>query len=500
MEKQGQGIGLSLIGYGSLALYLAFCIFYNIDAFSGPRLNREIFTWLGAIGLGLMYWKGFKAIQQQNTTSIKTVLYFAVAFGVLAFLTPNFHSTDLFGYINRGWQQWHYGTNPYVTVVNELPNWLQDPLLTNHWVKNPSPYGFLYIFIAKWLCAFGEWVSPGQKQATVMVFKALNLLIFYATGWLIYQGLRHRELEAREAEEGKDTSRGQDALEGLYLFLWNPLLLIHTIMNGHNDILMGSGMALTAYFALTGNVENKRWVWILPAITAALLIKYAALVMLPFAIVFLWRQKAFTELVTGTVLSIALFFGVGFQYLQDWQSFKLDKITHNAQISHSSLHAFFFHLYKNTASLVPSLKPYKEQVKSVLKAILTGIYGILMLRWGINSLGVLPAWQWKSIPISAPQTAFSREQFIAYSCYAVGFLVYLITFKFYPWYLAMVFPMAMLLPGKHWFKRLSVWLTISHLLSITFVGQAHVLNYLLMVIAPAALFLWKHRTSTATAD
>ncbi|MEB3286073.1 MAG: hypothetical protein VKJ04_01080 [Vampirovibrionales bacterium] len=486
------------IGILTALVYSAFYVFYNTPALSEPRLNREIFTWVAAIVLGVLFCKGQGILKASiESTAGRGALYkllagFALFFSLFAVLTPNFHSTDLFGYINRGWQQWHYHSNPYVTLISDIPGWMQDPVITDHWVNNPSPYGFLYMMLAKWLCAVAAFFSNSQKSPFIAAFKAFNLLVFLFTAWLIPYTL-------------KKTQGDQAALNALYLFAWNPLLLIHILMNGHNDILMGSSMAVVAVLALRGEPNKPHWIWLLPVLCGAILIKYAALVMLPFALLFLYRQKAYQALFWGGFLSGILAFGVAYPYLIDWQAFKLDRIQHNAQVSHSSFHAFFYHLYKNIAALMPTLKPYQNQVRQVLKNLFLAVYGILMLGLFLYASGIQqhPIIQriYGKLKITRfllkkTLDGFSAERFVAVSCYAVGALVCLITFKFYPWYLAMIFPMALLLDERHWFKRLLGWFTVSHLLSITFVGQAHVLNYLLMILLPTAVFFWRERQQT----
>ena len=57
--------------------------------------------------------------------------------------------------------------------------------------------------------------------------------------------------------------------------------------------------------------------------------------------------------------------------------------------------------------------------------------------------------------------------------------------KFNAWYLGMILPLALLLEDDHWLRRLVILITGAELLSLTFVKQAYMLNYLAMIVIPA---------------
>src|SRR5919202_27946 len=97
-----------------------------------------------------------------------------------------FHSTDVFGYINRGWQQVHYGQNPYVYTTSEIPGWRQDPMIWEHWIYNPNPYGFLFTLLTRLLCQVGG----GNWALTLLLFKAVNAAAYAIPAWLIGAGAK----------------------------------------------------------------------------------------------------------------------------------------------------------------------------------------------------------------------------------------------------------------------------------------------------------------------
>ncbi|WP_303674953.1 hypothetical protein [Vampirovibrio chlorellavorus] len=451
----------------ALALGLT-AVFYNIPFLSGPRWAREVFVWPLTAVLVFTYWQGFLALQRQSV-SLKTLWMTGLLLALLAWAIPPFHSTDLFGYINRGWQQWHYSLNPYVYTVDHIPHWEQDPMITDHWVNNPSPYGFLYLLLAKALCALGA----GHKALTVFVFKAFNVLIVGLTGLLIVAGVNALN-RTREASAQPTALRAPQAL---YLYLWNPLVLIHAISNGHNDSVMGFFVTLAALLAIAG-----QWLWILPALMAATLIKYGAVVILPLAVLFLLKNRAWWALGGGLLLAALLFGLTGLPYLPDWQQFHLTEINRNAFVSHGSLHSFVYALFKNLdKTLLPGLHAHRETIRAILKNALLGAYALFVA-------GLF----WRRVR----QADYPPRVWIRDALLAMAVLIGLVSLKFYPWYLGMFFPLVLYLSPADGLQRLLIWVSCTQMLSITFIGQAHLLNFVLMTGLP--IFYWWRPQKKAT--
>jgi hypothetical protein len=61
----------------------------------------------------------------------------------------------------------------------------------------------------------------------------------------------------------------------------------------------------------------------------------------------------------------------------------------------------------------------------------------------------------------------------------------------------MVYPVALLLPLAHPLRRVLLAVASGQLLAFTFMGQAHVVNYLVMSVVPALWVLWRgHKCKT----
>jgi alpha-1,6-mannosyltransferase len=440
----------------SIFLYLLLAVFYSIPGWSDSPITREIILW-PVIGVLLALYAVVYRRVANGGISRRSLVLSGILLALAAVLIPPFHSTDVFGYINRGWQQAHYGLNPYVFTVDRIPGWERDPMITDHWVNNPSPYGFLYLLIAKMLCVWGGGMwGGGSKAATLFLFKLSNLVVHLATAALLWWGASR--LQRQGAAIRADAA--------LFLYLWNPLILLHGLANAHNDLWMGFFLLLTAGCALIG-----AWLWMLPALMASALIKYASVVTAPFAVLLLIRQKAWKPLAGGTLLALLVFGLCGWPYLADWANFHLKEIGRNALVSHGSLHSFVYSGWKILAhTSAPDWPARKEAVRVALANVLMTAYALFYITLFLR--------RWRQ-PTGYPAAAWLRDALLAMLA-----LITLASLKFYPWYLGMFFPLALLLREGDWLRRFTVSLSGAQLLAFTLVGQAHLLNFLLMTGVP----------------
>lgn len=176
--RKGGSHGLCWIGGLTATVYLLTSLFYIKGPQAHSRTARELFSWFFVLTLLPLFWKGYQTVKQlPEPQAARLITIFAILFCLLAFLTVPFHSTDVFGYINRGWQQVHYGQNPYVYRLGDIPQWQQDPMLRAHWIYNPNPYGFLFTLLARFLC----WLGNGNWWLTLYLFKTVIVLAYGLT-------------------------------------------------------------------------------------------------------------------------------------------------------------------------------------------------------------------------------------------------------------------------------------------------------------------------------
>ena len=381
------------------------------------------------------------------------MLCFSVVLSSSAFLTVPFHSTDVFGYINLGWQQSHYGINPYVYRLVDIPNWQQDPMFTHHWLYSPDTYGFLFTLLTRFLCRFGG----GNWWVTLFLFKAINLLTYWITGWLVWAGARRL---------------GQpQPIVSLYLFLWNPLILMHLLANTHNDLLVGCLMVLAAYLVIRGV-----GLWIIPVLVVGMLIKHVPGVAIPLAIVFVVKKHGWRMALIGCGLGVAIVLLCSLPYLPDWRLIRLADIANNSTLIDNSFHSFLIHIFENVARLITPLSSYHDTVDAVIKHSLR----IGFLAFLITQLTRIPK-------------DFPSRLFLEQSLLAMFLLICVVSSKFNAWYMAILLPPALLLDEKHWLRRLVILITAAELLSLTFFKQAYILNYSTWVVAPSLIVFVKMR-------
>jgi hypothetical protein len=445
-----------LPGVLSAAVYLLICVFYIRGPQAYSHTSRELFAWFFCIALLLLFWSGYKQISRAHDPSISTIVIFAAIFCLFAFLTFPFHSTDVFGYINRGWQQVHYGQNPYVHHLNDIPNWQQDPMLREHWIYNPNPYGFLFTLLARLIA----WLSAGNWWAALALFKATNVLAYAGTGWLLWSASKRLPYLRPEL--------------ALYLFLWNPLILLHHLANGHNDLLVGFLVVLAVYLALT-----QRYFWIVPALVGATLLKFAPVLLIPAALVLVIKKAGWKTAVLSCLVALVLSALICFPYLRDWQQLKIADMQDNATLIDNSLHSLLIHIFENIARVFSALAPLHATVNSAIKAILRG------------GLIVFVVYQWLKIPKD-----FTAKAFASKSLWILFALICVASSKFNAWYIGMLLPLALLLDEEYPLRRLVVLISCTQLLSLTFFKQAYMLNYFALMVIPAWL-IFRQRNKPA---
>jgi hypothetical protein len=257
----------------------------------------------------------------------------------------------------------------------------------------------------------------------------------------------------------------------LYTLLWNPLVLIHHIANGHNDILVGCLLALSVYLTI-----KEAYVWIIPVLVAATLVKYGpALLLLP-AFILIVKKRGWKLAALGCLLGALLTVLVSIPYMQDWQQLKIEEIRDNATLIDNSLHSFLIHIYGTTTHLIPSLTQFHATVNTAIKTILRLGFLLFLIALIFRML--------KNI---------STHSLIESSILIMFMLICVVSSKFNAWYLGMLLPPALFLKEEHWLRRLIVLITATQLLSITFFKQAYMLNYFVMLLLPTCLIFMQLR-------
>ncbi|MFQ5575698.1 MAG: hypothetical protein ACE5G8_01780 [Anaerolineae bacterium] len=180
-------------------------------------------------------------------------------FALLLFFSYPTLAIDLFIYAlhSRGWGL--YGLNPLANSPANLPP--ADPWrgLAAEWANAPSPYGPLWEVLN--LGAFK--LAGGNFLAHLFALKAIAVLAYIACIALVGAILAQTRPEWRAT--------------GMLAFAWNPLVLLETAQNGHNDIVMVALM-LAVVWALVTNRPGG----VMPLLALSVLVKFVTVLLAPF--------------------------------------------------------------------------------------------------------------------------------------------------------------------------------------------------------------------------
>ena len=447
---------LKRLGIGMAVLLALAALFFRVPTLASNRAASEVFRWLLAGGMLAAYLGGYRALRAlpDGAGQRRTIVGFAAAFCLLGLLVPPFHDIDLCCYINIGWQQTHYGLNPYTCVLNDVPGWERDPMFHPYWLFTPSAYGFLFDLLARGICHAGN----GDWGLTLFLFRAVNVLFFGLTGWVVWSCSRRLGLAHPERT--------------LYLLLWNPLLLMTSVVHGHNDIQMALLCAVALRLAL-----GRGWLLVLPALVAATLVKYLTGPILPLAFLLLGRRHGWGKATVSAALSLLLGFALAWPYLGEARNFQVAGSLANFTEMHNSLAAMLSFPFEVGGKMFPWLTAYQSRLTGTIKLVGWSAFGMVYCRVAL---------QWLRGRVCDPATLLR-------DCVLVQFvLICLVSSKFYPWYLGMVLPLALLLPSGDWLRRSVLAVSCAQVLSLTFVNQAHFLNVLVMMLLPLLAVLFLH--------
>ncbi|RJQ37750.1 hypothetical protein C4559_03375 [Candidatus Microgenomates bacterium] len=221
--------------------------FYLIS--SNKELSSLIYISL-IISLFLSYaW--FLFLIYKNRLSIRKVgilIMFTVF--ILFFSFPGF-SYDIFNYIATSKVTFLYKENPYLTMPIEIRN---EPLLAfMHAANKTALYGPVWIL----LTGIPYHLGLQNLMITIFTFKFTVLLFYLGLLYLIW-------------------NLSKKSIWSLVFFGLNPLVIIETLVGGHNDVAM-------MFFALLSfkMIKDKKLIYSIIFIFLSILIKYATIFLLP---------------------------------------------------------------------------------------------------------------------------------------------------------------------------------------------------------------------------
>jgi hypothetical protein len=268
--------GLFVAGLISLAVYLTLAMRLPWWRYGGRLsswsqiLGRDSGTLAACLaGIGLLlaaYLWGWRAVRAGEAPRwmiwAGAVVYALTLFWLLPI------TADLFLYLVRAHLFTDLGANPLQVAPFALPN---DSLLAAYAIgyeSQPTVYGPAWILLS----ALG---ALGKNDVIMGLFylKGLAVVAYLGCVWLVERILRR--------------VRPESALEGFYLFAWNPLVLLMAVGDGHNDIVMMALVLLAGWWLLC-----ERWTLAFAALALSVWTKYVSVLFFPLFLLYVWWQLA----------------------------------------------------------------------------------------------------------------------------------------------------------------------------------------------------------------
>jgi len=221
--------------------------------FNLVHYQRPLTTMIHIIVVGVLFgFYGYVLRQVKNKKINVNQIWLMILVGVviLLFSFPSF-SYDIFNYIATAKVTYFYKENPYLVMPIEF---IGEPMLNfMHAANKIALYPPLWIIIT----AIPHFLGLGNILLTVFTFKAFVALFYLVLAWLIWR-------------------LSEKSAYSLAFFALNPLVIIETLVSGHNDVVM-MAFALFGFYLLFQNRKILSFVSLLISIG----IKYATIVLLP---------------------------------------------------------------------------------------------------------------------------------------------------------------------------------------------------------------------------
>ncbi len=256
--------------YVLLAVRLPWWRFSGVPQSWAELLGKDYSTFalcLSVTGvLMALYVWGMRLVQAGSGADRRIVWAFACVFaGVLLWLLPI--TSDLFAYLCQAHMFTDLGANPLLQAPSGVANSLTEVYPTVYSTR-PTAYGPAWILLS----AIGT-VGPHDLPMGLLYLKGLGAVAYLVCAWLVERIL----LELRP----------DVALEGLYLFAWNPLVLLMAVGDGHNDIVLMALTLLALWLLL-----REHWALSLSVLALSVWVKYVTLVLVPLFGLYLSRHLA----------------------------------------------------------------------------------------------------------------------------------------------------------------------------------------------------------------
>lgn len=237
--------------------------------------------------------------------NIKQVyIFIAISATICIFIIP-FISSDIFYYLGIGRLDAKYGQNPYYTTITEFvesednEKYLENDTTlaaghSNPWSDTTVVYGPIWTLICKIIAG----MSFGNIDIGLLSFKILGVLVHILNCYIIYKLTKKKIF--------------------VLLYGLNPFILLEGIVNVHNDIYIITFVLASIYFLL----KKKNILASITFLALATAIKYFTILLLPFIIIYHFRDKKplerFKNCIIYGIIFILIMIIPYLLYIQDW--------------------------------------------------------------------------------------------------------------------------------------------------------------------------------------
>lgn len=331
--------------------------------------------------------------------NIKKLFIFIAIVAIIFIAVIPFTCSDVFYYLGVGRLDSQYHQNPYYTTIKEFVDsgdnnkYLeQDTVLEqgyiNDWSDSTVVYGPIWTIICKFVASF----SFGNIDIGLLVFKLVNVMIHLLNCYLIYK-ISNKKIFT-------------------LLYGINPFILIEGIACVHNDMFMILFMLLSLYFL----VKKKNLILSIVFLAIATAIKYFTIILLPFIIIYYFRNEKpsirFLKCIRYGMLFFVVLIIPYLLYIRDWQVFS------GLFIQQEKLAKSFYIIITEYFNNIPGLP---GKINKFLLECFTIVYFFTCV-----------------ILLNKKEIKFRKEIQIA-NYFIMAFLFLLIT-NFQPWYIMWLFP------------------------------------------------------------
>lgn len=264
----------------------------------------------------LLFYKSRVSLFYLKISTVASTLILALAYPFL--------SSDLFNYLFDAKIILDYQANPYTHRPLDFP---QDPWLRfMRWTHRYSPYGPLWLLMS---------LIPSSLAFGKFILNFFLFKIFMASFHLINSYLIYKILQKINPKK---------VLLGTAFYALNPLFLLESVANAHNDVVMSTFLLSTVYFLIYKKVSLSYI-----SLFAGTLIKYIPILNLPFLIwLSLSRKKSVRVFIILNVITLAIFTFI-------FSSFRLTVPFVSSGATQVQFQPWYLFWTLPLASLIPSL-------------------------------------------------------------------------------------------------------------------------------------------------